>query len=85
MSLPRRRAEEKGVSGPLVMPPAACKMADPKEITKMEQPKRSCPECRSGDYVFRGRSVVEADGKAATVTKYRCRVCGREWKEHVEK
>ena len=71
--------------GALVVPSAACKMVDPKEVTRMEQPKRSCPECQSGDYVFRGRRAVESDGKPATVTKYRCRACGHEWKEQPDK
>jgi len=49
----------------------------------MEQPKtsRTCPECGSGDYQFRGRKKIAGeDGKEAMETKYRCKACGHEWK-----
>jgi transposase-like protein len=42
---------------------------------------RTCPECGSGDYQFRGRKKVAEEGKGEAVeTKYRCKVCGHEWR-----
>ena len=48
-------------------------------------PARCCPECGSREYVFRGRKRLpaEAEQPAAVETKYRCRACGKEWKERV--
>jgi transposase-like protein len=48
----------------------------------MEQPKRTCPECKSEDYQFRSRKRIEGDEKnlPAWETKYRCKACGHEWK-----
>jgi hypothetical protein len=45
--------------------------------------KRTCPACASGDYSFRGRKKVEAEGeqgKEVVETKYRCKQCQHEWK-----
>jgi rubredoxin len=54
-------------------------------MAEEEQPARACPECRSGDYAFRGRRQIEATaGQVAMLeTKYRCKGCGHEWKERV--
>jgi DNA-directed RNA polymerase subunit M/transcription elongation factor TFIIS len=45
---------------------------------------RSCPQCGSPDYQFRGRKKLPADpGKgepAGWETKYRCKACAKEWK-----
>jgi DNA-directed RNA polymerase subunit M/transcription elongation factor TFIIS len=49
----------------------------------MEPQKRTCPECKSDDYVFRGRRRLTEEKKTVMVTKYKCRVCGHEWKEKV--
>jgi hypothetical protein len=51
-----------------------------------DQPQtRTCPECGSGDYVFRGRKKIAADlakkTEPAVETKYICRAC--EWKVRV--
>jgi DNA-directed RNA polymerase subunit M/transcription elongation factor TFIIS len=50
----------------------------------MEQPKKTCPNCGSDDYIFRGRKKIEAkpeNGEPATLeTKSRCKACGHEWK-----
>jgi transposase-like protein len=49
-----------------------------------ERPTRTCPECGSGEYMFRSRKKVPAGpGKGepeATETKYRCKKCQKEWK-----
>ena len=48
---------------------------------------RCCPKCGSKDYAFRARKKIEAQpekGEAAAIeTKYRCKACGKEWKERV--
>jgi DNA-directed RNA polymerase subunit M/transcription elongation factor TFIIS len=46
---------------------------------------RTCPECDSKEYVFRGRKkiVAEGDQPAAVETKYMCKSCGHEWKVRV--
>jgi hypothetical protein len=54
----------------------------------MEQqnpPRRSCPACGGGDYAFRSRKQIEvtADQEAMLETKYRCKGCGKDWKETV--
>jgi DNA-directed RNA polymerase subunit M/transcription elongation factor TFIIS len=48
----------------------------------MEQPAKTCPKCRSGEYAFRSRKKIEAqEGQEAAVeTKYRCKACLHEWK-----
>ena len=50
---------------------------------------KTCPECGSGDYVFRGRKNVAANPEkgepAAVETKYACRTCGHQWKVRVPK
>lgn len=52
----------------------------------MEQqnpPSRVCPACGSTNYTFRSRKQIEptAEQEAMLETKYRCRGCGKEWKE----
>ena len=54
----------------------------------MEQqnpPSRSCPACGSGDYSFRGRKQIETTGDQVAMleTTYRCKGCGKDWKETV--
>jgi DNA-directed RNA polymerase subunit M/transcription elongation factor TFIIS len=46
---------------------------------------RTCPECASKEYVFRGRKKIaaEVDQAAAVETKYMCKSCGHEWKVRV--
>jgi DNA-directed RNA polymerase subunit M/transcription elongation factor TFIIS len=47
---------------------------------------RSCPKCGSGDYQFRSRKkIVEEEKSEAVETKYRCKACGHEWRERIEK
>ncbi len=52
------------------------------ELTK---PSRTCPACGSGDYVFRSHKQIEAtaEQQAMLETKYRCKGCGKDWKEKV--
>jgi len=54
-------------------------------MDQLVNPARSCPQCGSKDYVFRGRKKIAAkpDQPAAVETKYICRECGNEWKENV--
>jgi DNA-directed RNA polymerase subunit M/transcription elongation factor TFIIS len=59
-----------------------------KEALLMDQlvnPARRCPECGSQEYAFRGRKKIAAEqGQPAAVeTKYRCKACGKEWREKV--
>ncbi len=42
--------------------------------------KKTCPECGSNQYQFRSRKKVADEHGEATVTKYRCRDCGHEWR-----
>jgi DNA-directed RNA polymerase subunit M/transcription elongation factor TFIIS len=56
--------------------------------TRMDQnltAKKTCPECGSGDYVFRGRKKLTANPEKGEPeqweTKRHCRSCGKEWKE----
>jgi DNA-directed RNA polymerase subunit M/transcription elongation factor TFIIS len=51
-------------------------------MTPSVNPARCCPECRSKEYVFRGRKTLpaEEDRPAAVETKYLCRECGHAWK-----
>jgi DNA-directed RNA polymerase subunit M/transcription elongation factor TFIIS len=53
----------------------------------MEQSAKTCPQCGSGDYTFRGRKKIEANSvygePAAMETKYRCKACGHEWKVRI--
>jgi DNA-directed RNA polymerase subunit M/transcription elongation factor TFIIS len=46
---------------------------------------RTCPECGSAKYLFRGRKKIPAtDGKAEAIeTTYRCKECEHAWKERV--
>lgn len=57
-------------------------------MDQLVNPARCCPKCGSSEYVFRGRKKVTAEagkGRAAAVeTKYRCRACGKEWRERVQ-
>jgi len=58
------------------------------EVQTMEQqnpPGRSCPACGSGDYAFRSRKQIEAtaEQEAMLETKYRCKGCGKDWKEKI--
>jgi DNA-directed RNA polymerase subunit M/transcription elongation factor TFIIS len=48
---------------------------------------RTCPECGSGDYEFRSRKkVADAPAQgAAPETKYRCKICGHEWRVRTPK
>lgn len=48
-------------------------------------PARTCPDCGSGDYQFRSRKKVAAEGGQgeAVETKYRCKACGHEWRVRV--
>ena len=54
-------------------------------MDQLVNPARRCPECGSREYLFRGRKKVVAEGgqPAAVETKYRCKGCGKEWKEKV--
>lgn len=49
--------------------------------------KRTCPECGSSDYQFRSRKKIEADPEKgeleAIETKYKCKACGKDWRERV--
>jgi len=44
---------------------------------------RVCPSCKSGDYQFRSRKKLPAqnDATESWETKYRCKTCGKDWKE----
>jgi len=47
---------------------------------------RTCPECGSSDYVFRGRKKVapkQEEQGPVVETKYICKACGCEWKVRV--
>ena len=46
-------------------------------------PDKTCPECDSSDYRFRGRRAVNAKNGAAVETKYACAACGHQWKVRV--
>jgi DNA-directed RNA polymerase subunit M/transcription elongation factor TFIIS len=47
-----------------------------------QQQKRTCPECKSRDYRFRGRKKIAEDGKPEEFeTKYKCKACGFVWSE----
>jgi len=54
-------------------------------MEEMETAKRSCPECGSEKYLFRGRKKfpVENGQAEATETKYRCKQCEHIWRERV--
>ena len=51
-------------------------------MDQQQAASRNSPACGGTDYVFRGRKKVPAEQgqPAAAETKYRCRVCGKEWK-----
>jgi len=58
------------------------------EECRMQEPKltsnRKCPACASDDYQFRSRKTLPADPQQDAEhweTKYRCKACGKEWKE----
>jgi DNA-directed RNA polymerase subunit M/transcription elongation factor TFIIS len=43
---------------------------------------RRCPACGTSEYQFKSRKKISGDGgKEAVETKYRCKECGKEWKE----
>jgi transposase-like protein len=44
---------------------------------------RACPACGSENYTFRSRKPIEATAgqEAMLETKYRCKGCGKDWKE----
>ena len=46
---------------------------------------RTCPECGSEKYLFRGRKKIPAENgqPVAMETKYRCSACEHVWKERV--
>jgi transposase-like protein len=44
---------------------------------------KTCPECGSTDYLFRGRKKIATDHGQFTDTKYRCKLCGKEWKMRI--
>jgi DNA-directed RNA polymerase subunit M/transcription elongation factor TFIIS len=48
-------------------------------------PARSCSECGSREYLFRGRKKIPANlEQPPTVeTKYPCKACGHAWKERM--
>jgi DNA-directed RNA polymerase subunit M/transcription elongation factor TFIIS len=50
-------------------------------------PSRTCPECGSGDFAFRGRRTIMPkpgeQGPEEIETKYRCKACKHEWKVRV--
>ncbi len=50
-----------------------------------KSPSRACPACGSASYTFRSRRQIEAtaEQEAMLETKYRCKGCGKEWKETV--
>jgi DNA-directed RNA polymerase subunit RPC12/RpoP len=50
-----------------------------KTDTRMDQPAKTCPKCRSREYLFRGRKKIAAEaGQGATIeTKYACKACVR--------
>jgi DNA-directed RNA polymerase subunit M/transcription elongation factor TFIIS len=54
-------------------------------MDQLVNPAHRCPKCGSTDYAFRGRKKVSQDnGQQAIVeTKYRCKACGKDWKETV--
>jgi DNA-directed RNA polymerase subunit M/transcription elongation factor TFIIS len=45
---------------------------------------KTCRQCGSGEYTFRGRKKIEADPAKghpqSWETKYRCKACGHEWR-----
>lgn len=45
--------------------------------------ERVCPKCGSSEYLFRSRKQIEATAEQGPMleTKYRCKDCGKEWKE----
>lgn len=45
--------------------------------------KRTCRECGSDKYLFRGRKKISAEAgqEEAMETKYRCKVCEHIWTE----
>lgn len=48
---------------------------------------RTCPQCGSGDYAFRGRKKVATtlavEGGEAVETWYRCKSCDHDWRVRV--
>jgi transposase-like protein len=54
-------------------------------VDQLLNPGRSCPECTSREYVFRGRKEIAPEpGKAPAIeTRYLCKDCGHTWREQV--
>lgn len=54
-------------------------------MERQNPPGRTCPACGSREYAFRSRKKIEANPEKGepeqTETKYRCKLCGKEWKE----
>jgi transposase-like protein len=48
-----------------------------------KQASRTCPACGSDRYEFRSRKKFEAEPgqQPAVETKYRCKSCGKEWRD----
>lgn len=53
----------------------------PRNGARMDQPARTCPKCGSSDYLFRSRKQIEEEQGPMLETKFRCKNCGKEWKE----
>lgn len=54
-------------------------------MEQQKPPCRSCPACRSTDSAFRSRKQIEATAEQGAMleTKFRCKGCGKDWKETV--
>jgi len=51
---------------------------------EQQKPGRTCPACGSSDYLFRSRRKIKGEPEVVE-TKYRCRACGKDWREKVSK
>ena len=53
-------------------------------MCKQQIAPKTCPKCGSGDYAFRSRKTAPAEpgpgGGEVMETKYRCKVCGHEFR-----